>query len=173
MNNNSFLETAERLESNSIAEIRRRLQNILKGLFEICKIVFTSLSKVMYLAVLLVIVDARTYMRKYYADDSFNNNFVDENLSKFWETERREVLTPLRIWELKKKYQISKSIKISKKEATKIFLSSIPTIFSAILVTLLCVADFSFTSVIYYAMYVVHLNDLVTILYFCFLNCRS
>ena len=157
----SFSDVTGRLDSSNIAEIRRKLKEILGRLFEVFRITYSSLSKLLYLAVLLVVMDAMTYMRKYYSDDSFDNMFIDRNLKKFWETENRTILTPLRNWELKAGYQISKSVKLSKAEAKQMVIASIPTMFATMLVALICFADVSFTTVRYYCINILFLNDLI------------
>ena len=107
---------ADKLETSSISEIRERLKMILKGLFDVLKCSFHGFAKILYLSIFLVIVDAMSYMRKYYSDDSFDNKFIDGNLREFWKEENRPCLTPLRYWELKGKYQIARSAKLSKSE---------------------------------------------------------
>ena len=140
----------EKLDSKSIRQIRNKLKTILKGLFEVVKITVSSLSKVLYLSVLMIVFDAMNYMRKYYSDDSFDNVAVDGNLRSFWKTEGKPHLTPLRTWELKDKYQIAKSVKISKEEATNILLASIPTFIVIMFVLGIRFADITFATVMYY-----------------------
>ena len=77
------------LTSKGINEIRRKLTTILKGFFEIIKLTVNSMSKILYLTMLLLIFDAMNYMRKYYSDDSFDNNAIDGNLKSFWEKEKK------------------------------------------------------------------------------------
>ena len=135
------------LESRSIREIRKQLTTILKGLFEIIKLTINSFSKLLYLTLFLLIVDAMNYMRKYYSDDSFDNDAVDGNLKAFWDKEKKEHLTPLRNWELNKKYHVARSLKISQDEAINIIWAFIPVLISITIIMSIRFADMTFASV--------------------------
>ena len=140
------------LTSKGINEIRRKLTTILKGLFEIVKLTVNSISKILYLTMLLLIFDAMNYMRKYYSDDSFDNNAIDGNLKSFWEKEKKSALTPLRNWELTSntyggKYHIAKSLLITYDETIGIILAFIPVLISASFIMAIRFADVSFATV--------------------------
>ena len=101
---------------------------------------------------LLLIFDAMNYMRKYYSDDSFDNNAIDGNLKSFWEKEKKSSLTPLRNWELTSntyggKYHIAKSLMITYDETIGIILAFIPVLISASFIMAIYFADVSFATV--------------------------
>ena len=101
---------------------------------------------------LLLIFDAMNYMRKYYSDDSFDNNAIDGNLKSFWEKEKKSSLTPLRNWELTSntyggKYHIAKSLMITYDETIGIILAFIPVLISASFIMAIRFADVSFATV--------------------------
>ena len=140
------------LTSKGINEIRRKLTTILKGFFEIIKLTVNSMSKILYLTMLLLIFDAMNYMRKYYSDDSFDNNAIDGNLKSFWEKEKKSSLTPLRNWELTSntyggKYHMAKSLMITYDETIGIILAFIPVLISASFIMAIYFADVSFATV--------------------------
>ena len=110
------------------------------------------MSKILYLTMLLLIFDAMNYMRKYYSDDSFDNNAIDGNLKSFWEKEKKSSLTPLRNWELTSntyggKYHIAKSLMITYDETIGIILAFIPVLISASFIMAIYFADVSFATV--------------------------
>ena len=138
---------ADKLEASSIPEIRQRLTMILKGLFEVLKCTFQGFAKVLYLSIFLVITDAMRYMRKYYSDDSYDNMFVDGNLRELWDQEGKPHLTPLRKWELKGKYQIAKSAKLSRKEAYLVLYYTVPTLLVLVFALAVIFLDYEFVQV--------------------------
>ena len=144
-----FTEQTATLESRSISEIRKQLTTILKGLFEIITLTINSISKLLYLTLFLLIIDAMNYMRKYYSDDSFDNDAVDGNLRAFWNKNKKSHLTPLRKWELNGKYHVARSLKISQEEAINIIWAIIPVVTSILLIMSIRFADMTFASVIY------------------------
>ena len=110
------------------------------------------MSKILYLMMLLLIFDAMNYMRKYYSDDSFDNNAIDGNLKSFWEKEKKSSLTPLRNWELTSytyggKYHMAKSLMITYDETIGIILAFIPVLISASFIMAIYFADVSFATV--------------------------
>ena len=141
------VEITEKLESSSITQIRKRLTLILKSLFEVFKCTFHGFSKILYLSIFLVIADAMFYIQKYYADDSFDNRFIDGNLKEFWNREGKAHLTPLRNWELKREYQIARSFKISKEEGQEMLIAAIPTVVAFVFILTIVFADFEFSQV--------------------------
>ena len=80
------------------------------------------------MSILFVITDAMSYLRKYYSDDSFDNKFVDNNLKRFWDEEKKLHLTPLRKWELNQKYQYPISLRLSRNELYIIAYYALPTL---------------------------------------------
>ena len=144
----SFLDLADKLEASSISEIRQRLQTILRGLFETLKCTYNTFAKILYLSIFFVITDAMEYLRKYYSDDSFDNNFVDDNLKRFWDDENKPHLNPLRIWELDGKYQYPKSLKLSKSELYLIIYYTLPTVFASMFAFAVIFIDIKFSEVI-------------------------
>jgi len=87
-------------------------------------------------------------MQNYYADDSFDNEFVDGNIKDFWTDENKLPLTPLRNWELKDSFQIAKSMKLSSREGYRILYYTIPTIMAMIFSVAIIFLDDQFTRVI-------------------------
>ena len=144
----SLLDLADKLEASSISEIRQRLQTILRGLFETLKCTYNTFAKILYLSIFFVITDAMEYLRKYYSDDSFDNNFVDDNLKSFWDEENKPDLNPLRKWELDGKYQYPKSLKLSKSELYLIIYYTLPTVFASIFAFAVIFIDIKFSEVI-------------------------
>jgi hypothetical protein len=123
-----FDQIFSKLEANSIKDIRQKLKNILKTVFDMIRQYAKYAEKIFYLSIILIIWDAFYYMHQYYCDDAFDNMFVDGNLRHVWETGDKENILPLRNWELKIKYQYSSSVKLSKKEANRVFIQSVPTL---------------------------------------------
>ena len=138
---------ADKLEASSISEIRQRLQTILKGLFETLKCSYNSFAKLLYLSIFFVITDAMEYLRKYYSDDSFDNNFVDDNLKRYWDEENKPYLNPLRKWELDGKYQYPKSLKLSRSELYLIIYYTLPTVFASMFAFAVIFIDIKFAEV--------------------------
>eukprot|EP00095_Tigriopus_kingsejongensis_P011211 maker-scaffold263_size232787-snap-gene-1.30 protein:Tk11211 transcript:maker-scaffold263_size232787-snap-gene-1.30-mRNA-1 annotation:"hypothetical protein LOTGIDRAFT_155733" len=143
---NDFKDT---LKSNSIVDIRAKIIGILRNIFVLVQDYSNYLKKVFYLVSLfLVILDAFTYLQKYWSDDSFDNMYVDDNLRRLWRVDKKEKLTPLRNWELSEKYQMSSSMKISKKEAKRILIKAIPTmVFTSLTMTIL-VMDYALANLL-------------------------
>ena len=144
----SVLDVKEKIEHSDINEIRENLKGLLKDTFRRIVISGSSCAKLMYLSIFLVLMDAISYMRKYYSDDSFDNALIDHNLHDFWETEGRDKLTPMRKWELKERFQIKTSMKISKDEAVAMLWAAIPTLFAIIVVAAICISDYTLSEVI-------------------------
>ena len=86
-------------------------------------------------------------MVSYHSDDSFDNMYIDDNIRNLWKFDNNyEKLTPLRNWEKKEKYQVSKDIKLSKKELKKVFKLLIPSLFFITLSAFIILADYSLAS---------------------------
>ena len=116
-------------------------------MFEGLKCTYYTFAKILYLFILFIITDAVAYLRKYYADDTFDNTFVDGNLKRFWDEENKTHLTPLRKWELDGKYQYSKSVKLSRNELYRIAYYALPTMLALTLVFAVMFVDYEFTQV--------------------------
>ena len=56
-------------------------------------------------------VDAYKYMIKYQSDDTFDNMYIDSNLT----SHEGEQLVPIRRWEFAENYQVTSRFKLSKK----------------------------------------------------------
>lgn len=130
------------LKGQSISNIRLKMINILKEVFNLVQQYSFYLKKLFYiLSLVLVTVDAFNYMRTYYSDDSFDNMYVDSNLRDLWKDKPDKKLTPLRQWELAEKYQVSSSLKLTKKEIKRIFIQASPTIVFVVITICTVVAD--------------------------------
>ena len=86
-------------------------------------------------------------MVSYHSDDSFDNMYIDDNIRKLWKFNNDyEKLTPLRNWEKAEKYQVSKDIKLNKKEIQKVLVLLIPSIFFITVAACIMLADYSLAS---------------------------
>ncbi|XP_059079797.1 protein sneaky-like [Tigriopus californicus] len=137
------------IDSTSILELRGKIIGILRDVFEMVQSWTKHTKKIFYLvSLILVVLDAFQYLKNYWSDDSFDNLYVDNNLRRLWRDHGKEKLTPLRHWELNEKFQMSASVKISKREATRILTQSIPTmVFTAIVIAVL-VTDFALANLL-------------------------
>jgi hypothetical protein len=122
------------IESTSITEIRNQLKAIFKHALNLGKFIATWFSKIFYLTIIFVVLDAINYQRKHFADDGFDNMLIDDNLKKASRNDGQRKLTPIRKWEANERYQVATSIKLSKKEIKKIVLQSIPSIIMSIII---------------------------------------
>ena len=116
------------LAANDIEKIRKELTEILGRFFDQLKLWLTSLSKLLYLTIFLLVFDALNYMRLYYSNDAFDNASIDGNITRIWQKNGKVPLAPFRYWELKEKYQYATTARLSVREIKSIVLSSIPTI---------------------------------------------
>ena len=132
------------IESSSISEIRNQLKAIFKQALKFGKVIATWWSKIFYLSIIFVVIDAVKYQRKHFADDGFDNMLIDDNLKKAWRRDGKRKLTPIRKWEAKERYQVATSIKLSKKEIKKIVLESIPSIIMTIIIVGVVLTDVIF-----------------------------
>ena len=137
-----------KIDSSSIKNIREKLKGLFNSAIEFAKLVANWWSKIFYLSILFVMFDAMTYQKKYYTDDEFDNMMVDENLKKVWKNEGLKKLTPLRKWEIKNRFQVSSSIKLSKAEVKRIILESLPSIIMTVIIISIVVVDYCFTFVL-------------------------
>eukprot|EP00092_Neocalanus_flemingeri_P006815 GFUD01007359.1.p1 GENE.GFUD01007359.1~~GFUD01007359.1.p1 ORF type:complete len:588 (+),score=120.96 GFUD01007359.1:118-1881(+) len=136
------------IDSSSIKEIRNTLKAIFKEVLKVGKLIANWWSKIFYLTIIFVALDAVKYQRQHFADDDFDNMLIDDNLKKAWRRDGKRKLTPLRKWEVKERYQIATSIRLSKKEAKKIVIESISTIMMTIIILGIVMADWVFTKVL-------------------------
>ena len=130
------------LDNSSLENIRAKLKTILKGALDFGKLVAQWSSKVFYFSIVLIIIDAIQYMRKYYSDDAFDNMFIDSNIR--WREENYVELTPMRNWELNDRYQISTSIKLAGEEVKRMLIEMIPTMIFTVIVIGIVLTDYSF-----------------------------
>ena len=86
-------------------------------------------------------------MVSYHSDDSFDNMYIDDNIRNLWKFDNDyEKLTPLRNWEKAEKYQVSKDIKLNKKELLKVGMLLLPSLFFIALSACIMLADYSLAS---------------------------
>ena len=81
------------------------------------------------------------YMVEYRSDDSFDNKYIDENITKLWTEGNKPELTPIRKWELLENYQITTSYKLTNSEVKHIFVLLVPCILYTIVTLAIMIAD--------------------------------
>eukprot|EP00092_Neocalanus_flemingeri_P009637 GFUD01010375.1.p1 GENE.GFUD01010375.1~~GFUD01010375.1.p1 ORF type:complete len:1089 (-),score=247.71 GFUD01010375.1:82-3348(-) len=136
------------IDSTSIKNIRDRLKMLLKETLNLVKKSASWWSKIFYLTLFFLVLDAFKYLKKYYSDDAFDNMFVDDNLRKKWNEEGREKLTPIRRWELNENYKAFTSIRLSKEEIKRITIQSIPSLIILFIIFGIVVVDLSFSKIL-------------------------
>ena len=136
------------LNSSSIAEIREKMRGIFNQVMNLIKVIGRWWSKVFYLSILFVVADAIKYQRNYYIDDDFDNSMIDNNLKKKWKEDGERKLTPMRNWELKKRFQLPTSSRLTKEERNRMYRQSYPTLVGLTLIVAILTADFVFTNVL-------------------------
>ena len=131
------------LNAPSVVDIREKMLNIVNNLFN--KLVYLKYAKKFFLlySLIFLTLSAVRYLLSYYSDDSFDNKFIDDNVRKLWKQENHEKLTPLRRWELIEKYQVSASVKLSKKELKGILIKAFPTIIMVVITLFLMIGDYA------------------------------
>ena len=134
------------IKGPNMKHIREQMKAILQKAVQFGKHVAKWISKIFYISILRLIVDAIKFMRNYYSDDEFDNMFIDGNIERLWKIENMEELTPMRRWELNSCYQISTSFKLKREEVKEMFIELIPTIVFTMSALGLLIADFSFSS---------------------------
>ena len=137
-----------RLKNSSIADIREKLKEILKGFFSLIRDYCTIARKIFYLSIILIIWAPVTYMKGYYSDLSYDNMFVDDNLRELWRSGQKDKITPLRTWELNMKYQYSAAVKLSKAEIKRILIKAIPTLLLSFVAISIIVADLALSTIL-------------------------
>ena len=136
------------INSSSIAEIREKMRGIFNQVMNLIKLIGRWWSKVFYLSILFVVADAIKYQRNYYIDDDFDNSMIDNNLKKKWKEDGERKLTPMRNWELKKRFQLPTSSRLTKEERNRMYRQSYPTLVGLTLIVAILTADFVFTNVL-------------------------
>ena len=142
-----FIANAGVLAANDIEKIQKKLTEILGKFFDQLRVWLTSLSKLLYLTIFLLVFDALNYMRLYYSNDAFDNASIDGNITRIWQKNGKVPLTPFRYWELKEKYQYATTTKLSGREIKSIVLKSIPTIIVTTCILAIRFSDIGFHKV--------------------------
>ena len=139
----------DEINATSIKSIRDQMKALFNNLMDLCKLVVKYWSKIFYLTIIFVIVDAIKYQRGYYTDNDFDNKMVDGNLRNLWKEEGYRKLTPLRKWETEKEELLeSTSFKLAREEAKKLIVQSFPTILATVVIVGIIIVDQSFTRVL-------------------------
>ena len=139
----------DKINASSIKSIRDQMKALFNDLMDLCKIIVKYGSKIFYVAIIFVIVDAIKYQRGYYTDNDFDNKMVDGNLRNLWKKEGYRKLTPLRKWETEKEEVLeSTSFKLAREEAKKLIVQSFPTILATVVIVGIIIVDQGFTMVL-------------------------
>ena len=135
------------LDAPSVADIREKMLNFVSNLFK--KLRYLKYAKKFFLlcSLIFLTLSAVHYLLNYYSNDSFDNKFIDDNVRKLWKRENHEKLTPLRRWELEK-YQVSASVKLSKKELKGILVKAFPTIIMVVITLFLTIGDYGLSELL-------------------------
>ena len=80
-------------------------------------------------------------MVEYRSDDSFDNKYIDENITKLWTEENKPELTPIRKWELLENYQITTSYKFTNSEWKHVLVLLFPCILFTVISLSIMIAD--------------------------------
>ena len=136
------------MNAPSVADIRKKLLNIVKDLFNQLRYLKYAKKFFLLFSLIFLALSAVRYLLNYYSDDSYDNKFVDDNLRKLWRHEDYEKLTPIRRWELDEKYQVSASIKLSRKELKGMVVRTFPTIVMIIISLFLIIGDFGLSQLL-------------------------
>lgn len=132
------------IKAPSVEEIRQKILRIVSNLFDKLREYLTILKKCFFLiSLLLLTIDSVQYLQQYYSDDSFDNQFIDNNIRMLWRHQGFEKLTPLRHWELDAKYQVSASPKLSSQEIKRIFVNAFPTIVISVVALFMIFGDYA------------------------------
>ena len=135
------------IDASSIKNIREKMKALFNNLMNLCKLIASYWSKIFYLTVIAVVLDAIRYQNQYYTDNDFDNKMVDENLKKMWKRDGLKKLTPLRKWEVKKQEaQMSTSLKMTREELQKLATQSFPVILATVVFVGIVIVDFGFTT---------------------------
>ena len=133
----------------SISDIRGKISNIIKVLFNSFQYYLAYIKKFfMLMSLICLTISAVRYLLSYYSDDAYDNKFVDDTLRNLWRHEGYEKLTPIRRWELNEKFQVTASIKLSKKELKRMIARAFPTITMIVITLFLVIGDLSLTELL-------------------------
>ena len=133
----------------SISDIRGKISNIIKDLFNSFQCYLAYIKKFCVLISLICLtISAVRYLLNYYSDDAYDNKFVDDTLRNLWRYEGYEKLTPIRRWELNEKFQVTASIRLSKKELKRMIARAFPTITMTVITLFLVIGDLSLTQLL-------------------------
>lgn len=94
------------------------------------------------ISLLLLLIDAVQYLKRYYSDSSFDNKYISRSIRRYWTKKNHDDVIPLRNWELNEGYRINSSAKFTKREFTKITRKMLPTIIFGLFVALVMVLDY-------------------------------
>ena len=133
----------------SISDIRGKLSNILKDSFSSVRyyLAYTK-NCFMVISLICLTISAVRYLLRYCSDDAYDNRFVDDTLRNLWRHESYQKLTPIRRWELNEKFQVTASIRLSKKELKRMVTRAFPTITMIVLTLFLVIGDLSLTELL-------------------------
>ena len=135
------------IDASSIENIRSRMKALFDDLMNMLKSIARNWSKIFYLTILAVVVDAIQYQKHYCTDDEFDNKMVDGNLKRMWREDGLRKLTPLRNWEIKKQEaQMSTSLKMTREELQRLVTQSFPVILSSVVFLAIVILDFLFAA---------------------------
>lgn len=135
-----------KVDASSIKNIREAMKALFNNFMTTFKVIARYWSKIFYLTIILVVVNAVRYQNQYYIDNDFDKKMVDENLTKMWMRNGLRQLTPLRKWEVKKQEaQMATSVKMTRSEIQQMVTQSFPTILAMVVIVGIVLVDFAFT----------------------------
>ena len=150
------------IDASSLKNIRSRMKALFNNLMNLLKLIARYWSKIFYLTVIAVVVDAIRYQKHYYTDNEFDNKMVDENLKRMWTKNGLRKLTPLRNWEIKKQEaQMSTSLKMTSEELERLVTECFPVILSSVVFLGIVIIDFFFASIISSILVGSEVNDIM------------
>ena len=143
----NVLDIKKLLDAPSVADIREKILIFGSNLFQ--KLLYLKYAKKFFIlySFIFLTLSAIWYLFNYYSNDSFDNKFIDDNVRKLWKRENYEKLTPLRRWELEK-YQMTASVKLSKKDFKGILIKTFPTIMMGVITLFLIIGDYGLSELL-------------------------
>ena len=143
----NVLDIKKLLDAPSVADIREKILIFGSNLFQ--KLLYLKYAKKFFIlySFIFLTLSAIWYLFNYYSNDSFDNKFIDDNVRKLWKRENYEKLTPLRRWELEK-YQMTASVKLSKKDFKGILIKTFPTIMMGVITLFLIIVDYGLSELL-------------------------